>query len=109
MSISDAVAAASKNYPSIRVSQAQAAAAAAQIQLARTNFLPKVDGIAGINRATRNNTFGLLLPSQVIAPISGPALSSNSLSNVWGSTLGVMVSWEPFDFGLRQSSAGGGT
>lgn len=103
MSISDAVAAASKNYPSIRVSQAQAAAAAAQIQLARTNFLPKVDGIAGINRATRNNTFGLLLPSQVIAPISGPALSSNSLSNVWGSTLGVMVSWEPFDFGLRQS------
>ncbi len=101
--IAEAVETASKNYPSIRISQAQAAAAATQIALARTNFLPKIDAVAGVNRATRNNTFGLLLPAQVIAPISGPALFSNSMSSVWGSTVGVTVSWEPFDFGLRGS------
>lgn len=103
MTISEAVAAASKTYPSIRVSQEQARAAAAQIQLARTSFLPKVDAIAGLNRATRNNTFGLLLPSQIVAPISGPALFTNTMSSVWGSTVGVLVTWEPFDFGLRRA------
>jgi outer membrane protein len=103
MTISEAVAVASKNYPSIRVSEEQARAAASQIQLARTNYLPKVDAIAGVNRATRNNTFGLLLPSQIIAPISGPALFSNTMSSVWGSTVGVLVTWEPFDFGLRKA------
>jgi outer membrane protein TolC len=101
--ISEAVEAASKSYPSIRISQEQAAAAAAQIQVARASFLPKLDAVAGINRATRNNIFGLMLPSQVIAPISGPALLSNSMSSVWGSTVGLTVSWEPFDFGLRRS------
>ena len=80
------------------------AAAAAGIQLARTAYLPHVDAVAGINRATRNNIFGLLLPSQVIAPISGPVLGTNDLKNVWGSTAGFLVSWEPFDFGLRQSN-----
>lgn len=103
MTVSEAVAAASKNYPSIRVSEEQARAAALQIQLARTSFLPKVDAVAGVNRATRNNTFGLLLPSQIVAPISGPALFTNSMSSVWGSTVGVLVTWEPFDFGLRQA------
>ncbi len=103
VTISEAVAAASKNYPSIRITQEQARAAAAQIQLARTSFLPKVDAVAGLNRATRNNTFGLLLPSQVMAPISGPALFTNTMSSVWGSTVGILVSWEPFDFGLRKA------
>jgi outer membrane protein len=103
ISLVEAVEAATKNYPSIRMSQEQAQAAAARIQLARTSFLPKVDAIAGVNRATRNNTFGLLLPSQIIAPISGPALFTNTMSSVWGSTIGVLVSWEPFDFGLRNA------
>jgi len=91
-------------YPSVRVSQEQVTAAAAGIQLARTAYLPRVDAIAGVNRATRNNTFGLLLPSQVIAPISGPVLGTNDLTNAWGSTAGFLASWEPFDFGLRQAN-----
>jgi outer membrane protein len=104
LSLEQAVAQVIARYPSVRVSQEQVAAAAAGIQLARTAYLPRVDAIAGVNRATRNNTFGLLLPSQSIAPISGPVLGTNDLTNVWGSMAGFLASWEPFDFGLRQAN-----
>lgn len=91
-------------YPSFRAAQEQVAAAAAGIRLARTAYLPHVDATAGIDRATHNNVFTLLLPSQAIAPISGPVLGTNSLTSAWGSTAGVLVSWEPFDFGLRNAN-----
>jgi outer membrane protein TolC len=90
-----------KNYPSIRVSQEQINAASAAIQLARTSYLPRVDAIAQVNRATRNNVFGLLLPQSVIPSISGPVIGSNNFGSVWGSAIGGLVTWEPFDFGLR--------
>lgn len=103
LTIKQAVEQASARYPAVRVSEAQVAAAAANIKLARTAYLPRVDATAGINRATRNNTFGLLLPTQIIAPISGPVLGTNTLGNAWGSTVGLLATWEPFDFGLRQA------
>jgi outer membrane protein TolC len=31
-------------------------------------------------------------------------LRTNSLSSVWGSAVGLLVSWEPFDFGLRKAN-----
>ena len=93
-----------KSYPSIRVSEEQVGAAAAAIQLARTAYLPKIDSVAQINRATRNNVFGLMLPQSVIPSISGPVIGSNNLGSVWGSAIGGLVSWEPFDFGLRRAS-----
>ena len=104
ISISQAVEKASQNYPSIRVSLEQQAAAASGIQLARTAYLPRVDFIAQINRATRNNVTGLLLPQSTLPSISGPVLGTNGLTNVWGSAVGGLVSWEPFDFGLRKAN-----
>jgi outer membrane protein TolC len=86
------------------VSQEQINAAAAQIELARTAYLPRVDSIAQVNRATRNNIFGLLLPQSVIPSISGPVLGTNNFGTAWGSAVGVLVSWEPFDFGLRRAN-----
>jgi outer membrane protein TolC len=93
-----------KNYPSIRVSQEQINAAAAAIQLARTAYLPRVDALAQFNRATRNNVFGLLLPQSAIPSMSGPVIGSNNLGSVWGSAVGALVTWEPFDFGLRSAN-----
>jgi outer membrane protein TolC len=90
-----------KNYPSIRVSQEQINAATAGIALARTAYLPRVDAIAQVNRATRNNVFGALLPQSTLPSISGPVIGSNNLGSVWGSAVGANVTWEPFDFGLR--------
>ncbi len=93
-----------KNYPSIRVSQEQINAASAAIQLARTAYLPRIDAIAQVNRATRNNVFGLLFPQNVIPSMSGPVIGSNNLGSVWGSAVGGLVTWEPFDFGLRAAN-----
>jgi outer membrane protein len=104
LTLSQAVEKASKNYPSVRVSQEQINAAAAGIRLARTAYLPRVDGVAQINRATRNNVFGMLLPQSVIPSISGPVLGTNNFGSAWGSAIGGLVSWQPFDFGLRQAN-----
>ena len=104
VTISQAVEKAFQNYPSIRVSVEQSGAAAAGIQLARTAYLPRADFLAQINRASRNNVMGLLLPQSTLPSISGPVLGTNSLTNVWGSAIGGLVSWEPFDFGLRKAN-----
>jgi outer membrane protein TolC len=104
MSLREAVERALHNYPSIRVSQEQINASAAGIQLARTAYLPRVDALAQVNRATRNNVFGMLLPQSVIPSISGPVLGTNNFGTAWGSALGALVSWEPFDFGLRKAN-----
>src|SRR5438270_6369474 len=103
LTFSAAVRRAAANYASVRVSQEQLAAARAGINLARTAYLPRVDGLAQLNRATHNNIYGLLLPQSVIPSISGPVLPSVA-GNVWGTATGVLVSWEPFDFGLRRAN-----
>ncbi len=104
LTISHAVELALKSYPSIRVSQEEMNAAAAGIRLARTAYLPRVDVGAQLNQATHNQVFGLLLPQSTVPSITGPALGTNGLGSVWGSAAGVLVSWEPFDFGARQAS-----
>ena len=100
LTLGQAVDRALKNYPSIRVSQEQINAAAAGIRLARTAYLPRVDALAQVNRATRNNVFGLLLPQSMIPSMSGPVIGTNNLGTAWGSAVGALVTWEPFDFGL---------
>ena len=104
LTLSQAVEKASKNYPSIRVSQEQINAAAAGIRLARTAYLPRIDALAQVNRATRNNVFGMLLPQNVLPSISGPVLGTNNFGSAWGSAIGGLVTWEPFDFGLRKAN-----
>ncbi|MGA2267773.1 MAG: TolC family protein [Bryobacteraceae bacterium] len=104
LTIMQAVQNALRNYPAVQVSQEQINAAAAGIRLARTAYLPRVDALAQINRATRNNVFGLLLPQSVIPSLSGPVIGSNNLGTAWGSAIGTLVTWEPFDFGLRRAT-----
>jgi outer membrane protein len=104
ITLPEAVESALKHYPSIRASQQQTAAASAAIQLARTAYLPRADVLAQLNRATRNNVFGLLLPQSTLPTISGPPKPENDLASVWGSAVGFLVSWEAFDFGLRRAN-----
>jgi len=107
LTITQAVEDALRNYPSIRVSQEQMNAAAAGIRLAQTAYLPRVDGLAQINRATRNTFYGLLLPQNVIPGVDG--VPANNLGSVWDSGLGVLVTWQPFDFGLRAAHVASAT
>jgi outer membrane protein TolC len=102
LTLGQAVDGALKNYPSIRVTQEQMNAAAAGIRLAQTAYLPRVDGLVQVNRATRNTFYGLLLPQGVIPGVDG--VPANNLGSVWDSGLGVLVTWQPFDFGLRAAN-----
>ncbi|HMF48380.1 MAG TPA: TolC family protein, partial [Candidatus Saccharimonadales bacterium] len=83
---------------------AQSQAASAGIELARTAYLPRADLIWQQNRATRNNVTGLLLPQSTIPPITGPVFDRTTNQSAWGSAGGLLLSWEPFDFGLRKAN-----
>jgi outer membrane protein len=89
------------NYPAVRASMERVLASKEGVGLSRTTYLPRTDLLWQSNRATRNNIFGLYLPQAVVPPISGPVLSSTSDRGVWGSMAGILLSWEPFDFGYR--------
>src|SRR5438046_10024419 len=104
LSLTDAVQLALKNYPAIKESRARAQAAEEGVGVAGTAYLPRLDAIWQLNRATTNNVFGLLLPQSVIPSISGPVLGTQSLGDsVWGSAGGVLLSWEAVDFGQRRA------
>jgi outer membrane protein TolC len=102
MTIAQAVEEALRNYPSIRVTQEQMNAAAAAIRLARTAYLPRVDGLLQVNRATRNTFYGLLLPQGIIPGVDG--VKADNFGSVFDSGAGVLVAWQPFDFGLRRAN-----
>lgn len=107
LNIIQAVDHALKNYPSIRVTQEQMNAAAAGIRLAQTAYLPRVDTLFQMNRATRNTFYGLLLPQGIIPGVDG--VPANNLGSVWDSGAGVLVTWQPFDFGLRRANVAAAT
>lgn len=104
ISLNDVIQSALRDYPQIHVSQEELNASIAEIRQARTAYLPRADALLQANRATRNNVFGTLLPQSIIPPISGPVIGSNNGGSVWGSATGVLVSWQPFDFGLRHAN-----
>ena len=104
LTLPQAIQYATDNYPAIRASMARVSAQKSGVDLARTSYLPRLDSSLQINRATRNNVPGLLLPGTVVPPISGPASDSASSSSIWGSAGGLLLSWEAFDFGLRGAS-----
>ena len=103
MTLEGAVEYALSHYPAIRTAIERRTAADAGIALARTSYLPTANTLWQGNRATRNNIFGLLLPQSVVPSISGPVLTSTSDRGAWGSAAGLLLSWEPFDFGYRRA------
>jgi outer membrane protein TolC len=73
----------------------------AGVDVAKAAFLPRLDSVWQMNRATVNNVTGLLLPQSVVPGISGPPLRDASSQSAWGSAAGALFSWELFDLGLR--------
>ena len=63
----------------MRASLERVSAAQAGVNVTRTEYLPRVDMLWQGNRATRNNTFGLLLPQGIIPSIS-PARERTALA-----------------------------
>ncbi|MEP7273616.1 MAG: TolC family protein [Acidobacteriota bacterium] len=95
---------AERNYPAMRAARAQSDAARVGIDVARNTYLPRAEMNWQQTRGTRNNVFGQFFPQPGISPISGPALPNSSfVDSVWGSGGGLLVAWEPFDFGVRKA------
>lgn len=101
VSLAQVIEAAKAHYPAIRAAQAQQEAALGAIGVAKTAYLPRTDLLWQTNRATANNIYGLLLPQGVIPSISGPVIASDVTRSTWSSGGGALLSWQPFDFGVR--------
>jgi outer membrane protein TolC len=104
ITLQQAVQYAVESYPAIAASRARVATQASGVSLAQTAYLPRLEWSLQVNRATRNNVPGLLLPGTVTPAISGPASDSASSSSIWGTANALLLSWEAFDFGLRGAS-----
>ena len=104
LTLESAVRLAERNFPAVHVSKAEVAVAKSGINLAKTAYLPTAGMRLGVNRATRNNVFGLIFPNSVIPGISGPVQEELTVTSVFGSSAGVLLSYEPFDLGLRRAN-----
>jgi outer membrane protein TolC len=104
ITLQQAVRYATEHYPSVRAALARVAAHESGVNLAETAYLPRLDWTLQVNRATRNNVAGLLLPGTLTPSISGPASDTSSWSGLWGTANTFLLSWEAFDFGLRGAS-----
>jgi len=101
LSLADALTIAQDKYPAIKASLEQQAAAEHQIGVAKAAYLPRLDLVWQTNRATDNNRTGLLLPQSVLPSISGPVAGDAPSRSAWSSAGGALISWQPFDFGVR--------
>lgn len=101
--LNDAVQLAVHNYPAVLAAQQAARQAQAAVGLAQTGYLPDLRLVSQFDRATDNNTPGLLI-SNGLPTISGPVAPQYSWQSVWTSSAGAVLSWEVFDFGRRGAS-----
>lgn len=90
------------NYPAVAVALQRERAADRGVDIARTEYAPRVDVLYQANRSTVNNITGLVLPQSVMPSISGPPLSERG-QTAYNSAVGILFSWQPFDFGYRGS------
>ena len=94
-----------EHYPAVRASLEQVSAARAGVSLARTQYLPQLNGVYQVSRATQNQVDGIWLPTPITPSVEGP-VSPSSGQSYWGSQVAALFSWEPLDFGLRSARVG---
>lgn len=104
LTLGAAVELARRDQPAAIEALARAAAAAEVVNETRATYVPRMDALWQLNRASRNNVFGLLLPQSIVPPISGPVLGTDSFESAWGSAAGLLFSVEVFDFGRRSAA-----
>lgn len=102
--VQEAVGYALANYPAVRAAIEQYNAAKAGVGVARTNYLPRLDGVWQGDRGSRESVLGVLLPQSpnILTGTQG-SVTPHSYRPFWTSGAGFLLSWEPFDFGYRGS------
>jgi len=100
ITIQKAVDIAMSNYPAIEAARARVDAASASVALANTAYLPASTS-SGRRYGRPEQHLRRALPS-VRHPLHlGSGLEHHIGDNAWGSAAGALLSYEPFDFGLR--------
>ena len=92
------------HYPQARAAAQKLIAAQAGVRLARTDYLPHTDMMWQSTRGTYNNITGQLLPPSVLPSLSGIVLPDTSGRSAWNTGTGILLSWQPVDFGLRAAN-----
>ncbi|HVA63563.1 MAG TPA: TolC family protein [Terriglobales bacterium] len=105
LTLNAALAYAAQHYPAVQAALARVSGAEAGVALAQTAYLPQLNGVYQDSRGTQNQVSGLWLPTAVTPTLEG-ALGGASGASYWGSQGGALLSWEPFDFGLRAADVG---
>ncbi|MFI5057057.1 MAG: TolC family protein [Candidatus Acidiferrales bacterium] len=105
VTLEDALNYALQHYPAVRASLEQVSAARAGVTLARTQYLPQLNGVYQDSRATQNQVPGIWLPTPITPTVEGP-IGPSSEQSYWGSQAAALFSWEPLDFGLRSARVG---
>lgn len=102
--VQEAVQYAIANYPAVRAALEQYNAARANVGLTRTNYLPRLDSVWQGDRGSRESVLGVLLPQtpNILTGTQG-TVTPHAYRPYWTSGAGVLLSWEPFDFGYRRA------
>lgn len=92
------------NYPAVRAAMEQYNAAQAGVGLARTSYLPTMDGAWQADRGSRESVLGVLLPQSpnILTGTQG-SVTPHANRPFWTSGAGILLSWEPFTFGYRHA------
>ncbi len=90
------------NYPLLKAKALESAAKEEDARYVKSSSIPSLDAGYQINYATYNNITGMAT-AQPFVPISGPPSETNSSNAVFGSAAGLLMNWELFTFGQRNS------
>ncbi len=105
LTLEDALNYALQHYPAVRASLEEVSAARANVTLARTQYLPQLNGVYQDSRATQNQVPGIWLATPITPTVEGP-IGPSSGQSFWASQAAALFSWEPLDFGLRSAKVG---
>ncbi len=72
--------------------------------LAKTSYIPRLDAVWQGDRGSRESVLGVLLPQSpnILTGTQG-SVTPHAYRPFWTSGAGVLLSWEPFDFGYRRA------
>lgn len=90
------------HYPAIQSVLEELTRAQNGVKLARTHYLPRLNPVYQADRATQNQVTGIFLPALITPSIEGPVQPASATS-FWNTQAGALLSFEPFDFGLRRA------
>ncbi|MBX9567743.1 MAG: TolC family protein [Candidatus Obscuribacterales bacterium] len=95
-----------KNFPSVRTARFRLQASKADVSLAKTAYLPRLDTSIQAMRGTTNLITGTILPQylDVIPVQAGTEQKNPSMKSYFGTNYGANFNWLLYDFGLRASN-----